>query len=92
LELNVLLWKTGGYEERSNPISLVSLENYLTVFRCPTTGAKCFELLREASKILVFLIYAFYDCRWLSEFPSLTANLDALLLFADFCAYTDVRW
>jgi hypothetical protein len=71
---------------------LISLENYLAILGRPTTGAKRFELLREAPKVLVLLTYAFYDCCWLSKLPSFAANLDALLLFTNLCAYTDILW
>ena len=90
LKLYVLFRKSKSYEERLSSLSLISLKNYLVVFSGSTACTEGLKLLREASKILIFVIDALHNRCWFSEFACFAAYFYALLVFADFSAHADV--
>jgi hypothetical protein len=87
LDFDVFLWvshlmhKVLGYT-----VSVVTLEDYLTVFGGSPTGAEGFHFLRQSTHVCVFVVNSIDNGDCSPEFSGFQTNFDSLLLFAYFAA------
>jgi len=75
-----------------HPVSLVTLQQYLTVLGRSSAGTERFHPLRQPPQIGVLIVYALDDGHGFAELSGFQTDLDALLFPAYFSADADVLW
>lgn len=56
LKFNVLLWVSNFHQILADSLAMVSLEKYLTIFRCPAARAKTLQFLSHSRQVRVLLV------------------------------------
>jgi hypothetical protein len=77
-------------KKQSRPAPLITLQHNLLILRRATASTEGFHFLRQPAKILLFAVYAIYNCHWPAKFSCLHPNSDALLFLANFTASTNL--
>jgi len=90
LKFNVLFWISDFYQILANSFTVVSLEEYLTIFRRSAARAKTFQFLSHSRQIRVLLINTVNNCVCPAKFARFKPYTDSLLFLLYFAADTQI--